>query len=129
MPREVCKQEALTLRVRSWRSCVLEGFRYEGHEEVWSEVKISTSLNWIVSHTREVWKHGLQIGVTVLIGRSSHIFHVLWLKKCLKAPMDVVLKEVAPLEADLMYPEHPIKILDQKDCVTRHKTIKFFKVH
>jgi hypothetical protein len=40
------------------------------------------------------------------------IFHVLQLKKCLKAPMDVVLPEVAPLETDLSYPEHPIKVLD-----------------
>jgi hypothetical protein len=50
------------------------------------------------------------------------------LKKCLKAPMDVVLLKVIPLEADLTYPEHPIKILDQKARVTRRKTIKFFKV-
>jgi hypothetical protein len=50
------------------------------------------------------------------------------LKKCLKAVMDVVLLEVTPLEADLMYLEYSIKILDQKNCVTRHKTIKFFKI-
>jgi hypothetical protein len=56
------------------------------------------------------------------------IFHVSQLKKCLEAPVDVVLPEVAPLEADLSYPEHPIKVLDQKDHVTRHKTIKFFKI-
>jgi hypothetical protein len=56
------------------------------------------------------------------------IFHVLQLKKCLKAPVDVVLPEVAPLEADLIYPEHPIKILDQKNHVTRRKTIKFFRI-
>jgi hypothetical protein len=55
------------------------------------------------------------------------IFHVSQLKKCLKAPVDVVLPEVAPLEADLTYLEHPIKILDQKSHVTRRKTIKFFK--
>jgi hypothetical protein len=42
--------------------------------------------------------------------------------------VDVVLPELTPLKADLTYPEHPIKILDQKDCVTRHKTIKFFKI-
>jgi hypothetical protein len=41
--------------------------------------------------------------------------------------MDVVLPEVTPLKADLTHPEHPIKILDQKDRVMRHKTIKFFK--
>jgi hypothetical protein len=42
------------------------------------------------------------------------IFHVSHLKKCLKALVDIVLPEVAPLETDLTYPEHPIKILDQK---------------
>jgi hypothetical protein len=56
------------------------------------------------------------------------IFHVSQLKKCLKAPVDIVLPKVTTLEADLSYPEHPIKVLDQKDRVTRHKTIKFFKV-
>jgi hypothetical protein len=56
------------------------------------------------------------------------IFHVSQLKKCLKAPVDVVLPEVTPLEANLSYPEHPIKVLDQKDRVTRRKTIKFFKI-
>jgi hypothetical protein len=53
---------------------------------------------------------------------------MLQLRKCLKAPVDVVLPEVTPLDADLSYPDHPIKVLDQKDRVTRCKTIKFFKV-
>jgi hypothetical protein len=57
-----------------------------------------------------------------------NILHVSQLKKCLKAPVDIVLLEVAPLETDLTYPEHPIKILDQKSRVTRRKTIKFYKV-
>jgi hypothetical protein len=62
-----------------------------------------------------------------LIG-VHNIFHVSQLKKCLKAPVDVVLPEVAPLEMDLTYPEYPIKILDQKSRVTRRKTIKFYKI-
>jgi hypothetical protein len=57
-----------------------------------------------------------------------NIFHVSQLKKCLRAPVDVVLRKVAPLEVDLTYPEQPIKIQDQEDHVTRHKTIKFFKI-
>jgi hypothetical protein len=57
-----------------------------------------------------------------------NIFHVSQLKKCLKVPVNVVLPEVAPLETDLTYPEHLIKILDQKCHVTRRKTIKFFKI-
>jgi hypothetical protein len=57
-----------------------------------------------------------------------NIFHVSQLKKYLKAPVDVMLPEVTPLKVDLSYPEHPIKILDQKGRVTRRKTIKFFKI-
>jgi hypothetical protein len=57
-----------------------------------------------------------------------NIFQVSQLKKCLKAPVDVLLPEVAPLETDLTYPEHPIKILNQKSWVTRHKMIKFYKI-
>jgi hypothetical protein len=56
------------------------------------------------------------------------IFHVSQLKKCLKAPVDVVLPEVAPLDTDLTYPERPIKILDKKSHVTRRKVIKFYKI-
>jgi hypothetical protein len=55
-------------------------------------------------------------------------FHVSQLNKCLKAPMDVVLPEVTPLEADLSYTEHLIKVLDQKDRIMRCKTIKLFKI-
>jgi hypothetical protein len=47
------------------------------------------------------------------------IFHVSQLKKCLKAHVDVVLPEVTPLEAYLIYLKRLIKILDQKSCVTR----------
>jgi hypothetical protein len=60
--------------------------------------------------------------------RVHDIFHMSQLKKCLKAPVDIVLSEVTPLEADLSYPERPIKVLDQKDHITRCKTIMFFKV-
>jgi hypothetical protein len=62
------------------------------------------------------------------LARVHDIFHVSQLKKCLKAPVDVVLLEVTPLKADLSYPEHPIKVLDQKDRVMRCKTIKFFNI-
>jgi hypothetical protein len=52
-----------------------------------------------------------------------NVFHVSQLKKCLKPPMDVVVDNVTPLDADLSYPEHPMKILDQQDQVTRHRMI------
>jgi hypothetical protein len=62
------------------------------------------------------------------LARVHDIFHVSQLKKCLRAPVDVVLSEVAPLETDLTYLEYPIKILDQKSRVIRCKTIKFYKI-
>jgi hypothetical protein len=42
--------------------------------------------------------------------------------------LHVVLPKVTLLKADLTYPKHPIKIVHQKDLVTRCNTIKFFKV-
>jgi hypothetical protein len=62
------------------------------------------------------------------LARVHDIFHMSQLKKCLNEPVDVMLPEVTPLDADLSYTEHPIKVLDQKDCVTRRKTIKFFNI-
>jgi hypothetical protein len=38
-------------------------------------------------------------------------FHVFQLRKYVKAPTDVAVNDVAPLEADLSYPEHPVKLL------------------
>jgi hypothetical protein len=44
-----------------------------------------------------------------------NVFHVSQLKKCLKPPVDVVVDDVSLLDADLSYPEHLVKILDQQD--------------
>jgi hypothetical protein len=60
--------------------------------------------------------------------RVHDIFHISQLKKCLRAPVDVLILDVTPLEADLTYTECLIKILDQKDHVMRHKMIRFSKV-
>ena len=36
--------------------------------------------------------------------------------------------EELPLQPDLSYIEHPVKILDEKERVTRNKVVKFYKV-
>ena len=56
------------------------------------------------------------------------MFHVSQLKKCLRAPEEAVEIEELPLQPDLTYVEHPIKILDEKERVTRNRVIKFYKV-
>jgi hypothetical protein len=73
-------------------------------------------------------KVAYKLGLPPSLAGIHDIFHVSQLNKCLKALVDVILLKVALLETDLTYPEHLIKILDQKSHVTRRKTIKFFKI-
>jgi hypothetical protein len=81
-------------------------------------------------HRVEIWCIGSRGTAGEFMSVSQVIFTpiVVFIKKIGPHPTSIVLPEVTPLEADLTYLKHPIKILDQKDRVTRHKTIKFFKV-
>ena len=56
------------------------------------------------------------------------MFHVSQLKKCLWVPDEAMGIEGLPLQPDLMYIEHPVKILDEKERVTRSNVVKFYKV-
>jgi hypothetical protein len=42
-----------------------------------------------------------------------NVFRISQLKKCLKSPDDVNVDDVTPLDADLSYPEHLVKLLGQ----------------
>ena len=44
------------------------------------------------------------------------------MKKCLRVPDRTIEVTDVVLEPDLTYSEHPIRVLDQKDRVTRRKT-------
>jgi hypothetical protein len=69
-----------------------------------------------------------QLQLPETLSAVHNVFHVSQLKKCLRVPdrtIDVV--DVA-LEPDLTYSEHPIRVLDQKDRITRKRTLKFYKV-
>jgi hypothetical protein len=57
-----------------------------------------------------------------------NVFHVSQLKRCLKPLTDVVVKDIIPLEPDLTYKTHSIKIRDQQDRVMCNKTTRFYKV-
>jgi hypothetical protein len=61
-------------------------------------------------------KYGLtsyQVELPVKLSRVHNVFHVSQLKRCLKPPTDVVIKDTIPLEPDLTYKAYPIKVLDQ----------------
>jgi hypothetical protein len=77
---------------------------------------------------KRFWTVAYKLDLPSSLAGVHDIFHILQLKKCLKPVVDVVLFEVTSLVADLPYPKHPIKVLDQKAIVMRHKTIKFVKI-
>ena len=56
------------------------------------------------------------------------MFHVSQLKKCLRVPDEAIEVEGLPLQPNLTYVEHPVKILDEKERVTRNSVVKFYKV-
>jgi hypothetical protein len=57
-----------------------------------------------------------------------NVFHVSQLKRCLRVPDRIIEVTDVTLEPDLTYSEHPIRVLDQKDRVTRRRTLKFDKI-
>jgi hypothetical protein len=57
-----------------------------------------------------------------------NVFHVSQLKKCLQVPDRTIEVTDVALEPDLTYSEHPIRVLDQKDRITRRRTLKFYKI-
>jgi hypothetical protein len=50
------------------------------------------------------------------------------LKKCLRVPNEAREIEGLLLQPYFSYVEHPIKILDEKERVTRNNVVKFYKV-
>jgi hypothetical protein len=68
----------------------------------------------------------LQLPETLYV--VHNVFHVSHLKKCLWIPDRAINVVDVALEPDLTYSEHPVRVLDQKDRITRKRTLKFYKV-
>jgi hypothetical protein len=56
-----------------------------------------------------------QVELSSKLAGVHNVFYVSQLKKCLKHPTDVVIKDTIPLEPDLTYKAYPVKVLDQQD--------------
>jgi hypothetical protein len=69
-----------------------------------------------------------QVELPVKLSGVHNVFHVSQLKRYLKPPTVMVIKDTIPLEPDLTYKAYPIKVLDQQDRVTRNKTTRFYKI-
>ncbi|XP_066354463.1 uncharacterized protein [Miscanthus floridulus] len=71
---------------------------------------------------------GLVLPVAAHADASTDLTSITMLKKCLRVSDEAVEIEGLPVQPDLMYIEHPIKILDEKERVTRNNVVKFYKV-
>jgi hypothetical protein len=69
-----------------------------------------------------------QVELLARISRVHNVFLVSQLKRCLKPLNDVVIEDTIPLEPNLSYKAHPIKVLDQQDRVTCNQTTQFYKI-
>jgi hypothetical protein len=69
-----------------------------------------------------------QVELPLTLLGFPNVFHVSQLKRCLKPLTDIVVEDNIPLEPDLTYKAHSIKILDQQDWVTRNNITWFYKV-
>jgi hypothetical protein len=56
------------------------------------------------------------------------VFRVSQLKKCLRVPEGQISMEDLDAKEDLCYQEHPVRILETSERVTRNKKIKMCKV-
>ncbi|WVZ62796.1 hypothetical protein U9M48_012498 [Paspalum notatum var. saurae] len=56
------------------------------------------------------------------------VFHVSQLKKCLRVPEEQAPLEGLDVQEDLIYTEHPVKILETSERVTRNKRFKMCRV-
>ena len=62
--------------------------------------------------------------VPIFLSDVHDVFHVSQLKKCLRVPTGATELEELDLQPDLSYPEHPIRILEEKERKTRNHSIK-----
>ena len=69
-----------------------------------------------------------RIQLLEILSVIHNVFHVSQLENVCEFPMKAVEIEGLSLQLDLSYIEHPIKILDEKERVTRNNVVRFYKV-
>ena len=68
-----------------------------------------------------------RIQLSDILSAVHNVFHISQLKKCLWVLEEVVEIEGLTFQPDLSYIEHPIKILDEREKVTRNNVVNFLK--
>ncbi|WVZ87908.1 hypothetical protein U9M48_034483 [Paspalum notatum var. saurae] len=65
-----------------------------------------------------------KVGVATKPIGIHNVFHVSQLKKCLRVPEEQAPLEGLDVREDLTYTEHPVKILETSERVTRNRRVK-----
>jgi hypothetical protein len=69
-----------------------------------------------------------QLELPARLSEVHNVFHISQLKKCLRVPEEQLPLEELDVQEDLTYTEHPVKILDTMERITRSKRIQMCKV-
>jgi hypothetical protein len=68
------------------------------------------------------------VGLPPPLAAIHDIFHISQLKKCIRVPTKIVEQKEILVEPNLSYVEYTIKVLDQKESITRRKVVKMYKI-
>jgi hypothetical protein len=95
------------------------------------KVKWKLSSRYIGPFRILQWKGEVayQLELPERLSEVHNMFHISQLKKCLRVPEEQLSLEELDVQEDLTYTEHPIKILDMMERITRSKRIRMCKVH
>ncbi|WVZ75839.1 hypothetical protein U9M48_023864 [Paspalum notatum var. saurae] len=80
---------------------------------------------YIVERKGEV---AYKLGLPSNLSGIHDVFHVSQLKKYLRVPKEEVPLEGLDVQEDLTYTEHPVKILETSERVTRNRRVKMCRV-
>jgi hypothetical protein len=69
-----------------------------------------------------------QLELPARLSDVHNVLHISQLKKCLRVPEEQLPLEELDVQDDLTYMEHPIKILDIAERITRSKRIRMCRV-
>jgi hypothetical protein len=95
-----------------------------------SKVKGKFSPSYIGPFKILEWKGEVayQLELPARLSDVHNVFQLSQLKKCLRVPEEQLTLEELNVHDDLTYTEHPVKILDTLERITRSKRIRMCKI-